>query len=197
MWGVGSCGKYNHLYNWHSSKNLLTVIHHLRSADILSLYTGTLLTDEVMRFWIKLQDKLIHNYSLVGYLLSPNQTIMDHAYKNRSLIHHEAVVNLIEKLIVDPKLVGVEKSTNLAELINNFWDEYHLFVNKQRMFKFAHMWEPAARGDCVPAYRWHQRWSLHTTKVLGKLACLVQSKILGIGTAERYWKQVKLMKSGQ
>ena len=34
-------------------------------------------------------------------------------------------------------------------------------------------------------------------KVLGKLACLVQSKILGIGTAERNWKQVKLMKSGQ
>jgi hypothetical protein len=89
-----------------------------------------------MRFWIKRQDKLIHSYSLVGYLLLPNQTIMDHAYENRSLIHHEAVVNLIEKLIVDPKLVGVEKSTNLAELINNFWDEYHWFVNKQKIFKF-------------------------------------------------------------
>ena len=118
------------------SKKLLTVIHHLRSADLLSLYTGISSTDEVMRFWIKRQDKLIHSYSLVGYLLSPNQTIMDHAYENRSLIHHEAVVNLIEKLIVDPKLVGVEKSTNLAELINNFWDEYHWFVNKQKIFKF-------------------------------------------------------------
>ena len=142
---------------------------------------------------MKHRDKLIHSYSLVGYLLSPNQTIMDHAYENRSLIHHEAVVNLIEKLIVNPKLVGVEKSTNLAESISNFWDEYNWFVNKQRMFKFAHMLEPAAQGDHVPAYRWHQRWSLHTTKVLGKLACLVQSKILGIGTAEQNWKQVKLM----
>ena len=102
------------------SKKLLTVIHHLRSADLLSLYTGISSTDEVMRFWIKRQDKLIHSYSLVGYLLLPN----------------EAVVNLIEKLIVDPKLVGVEKSTNLAELINNFWDEYHWFVNKQKIFKF-------------------------------------------------------------
>ena len=34
-------------------------------------------------------------------------------------------------------------------------------------------------------------------KVLGKLACLVLSKILGIGTAERNWKQVKLIKTGQ
>ncbi len=34
-------------------------------------------------------------------------------------------------------------------------------------------------------------------KVLGKLACLGLSKILGIGTAERNWKQVKAVKSGQ
>jgi hypothetical protein len=33
--------------------------------------------------------------------------------------------------------------------------------------------------------------------VLGKLACLVLSKILGIGTAERNWKQVKAVKSSQ
>jgi hypothetical protein len=35
---------------------------------------------------------------------------------------------------------------------------------------------------------------LPRTKVLGKLACLVLSKILGIGTAERNWKQVKKIK---
>jgi hypothetical protein len=32
--------------------------------------------------------------------------------------------------------------------------------------------------------------------VLGKLACLVLSKILGIGSAERKWKQVKKIKRG-
>ena len=35
------------------------------------------------------------------------------------------------------------------------------------------------------------------TKVLGRLACLVLSKILGIGSAERHWKLVKEVKSGQ
>jgi hypothetical protein len=34
-------------------------------------------------------------------------------------------------------------------------------------------------------------------KFLGKLACLVLSKILSVGTAEQNWKQVKLIKSGQ
>jgi hypothetical protein len=33
--------------------------------------------------------------------------------------------------------------------------------------------------------------------VLDKLACLALSKILGIGTAERNWKQVNAVKSGQ
>jgi hypothetical protein len=32
--------------------------------------------------------------------------------------------------------------------------------------------------------------------VLGRLACIVQSKILGIGSAERNWKQVKKIKRG-
>jgi hypothetical protein len=32
--------------------------------------------------------------------------------------------------------------------------------------------------------------------VLGRLACLVLSKILGINTAERNWKQMKKVKNG-
>jgi hypothetical protein len=54
----------------------------------------------------------------------------------------------------------------------------------------------AADENCK-AYQWHFKYSYPQTKVLGKLACLVLSKILGIGTAERNWKQVMAMKSGQ
>ena len=54
----------------------------------------------------------------------------------------------------------------------------------------------AADENCK-AYRWHFKYSDQQTKVLGKLACLVLSKILVIGTAERNWKQVKAVKSGQ
>ena len=86
-----------------------------------------------MQFWIKRREKLKHHYSLVGYLLSPNPTIMAHAYDNRSDIHNNAVVKVITKLIIDPMLVEDERSRSLAESINTFWDEYGCFVNKQHM----------------------------------------------------------------
>ncbi len=56
------------------------------------------------------------------------------------------------------------------------------------------MWYAAWKSDFVVTYRWHHTWMLPRTKVLGKLACLVLSKILGIGTAKRNWKQVKKIK---
>jgi hypothetical protein len=65
--------------------------------------------------WIKWREKLIHDYSLAGYLLSPNSTIMAHAYKNRSTMYNEAVVRLIGKLILNPMLVGEEKSSHLSK----------------------------------------------------------------------------------
>jgi hypothetical protein len=54
----------------------------------------------------------------------------------------------------------------------------------------------AEKSDFVVACCWHHTWTLPRTKVLGKLACLVLSKVLGIGTAERNWKQVKKIKYG-
>ena len=148
-----------------------------------------------VRFWIKRREKLIHEYSLAGYLLSPNSTIMAHAYENRSSMHNEAVVRLIEKLILNPMLVGEEKSSHLSKDIDTFWNEYDNFVNMRGCFSQQYMWD-AARGDDVKAYRWHQRYSLQGTKVLDKLACIFLSKILGTRTAERNWKQVKYIKSG-
>jgi hypothetical protein len=56
------------------------------------------------------------------------------------------------------------------------------------------MWYTAGKSDFVVACRWHYTWTLSRTKVLGKLASLVLSKILGIGTAKRNQKQVKKIK---
>jgi hypothetical protein len=58
----------------------------------------------------------------------------------------------------------------------------------------ATMWYAAGMSDFVVAYRWHHTWTLPRTKVLGKLACLVLSKILRIGTAKCNWKLVKKIK---
>ena len=154
------------------------------------------MTDVIMRFWLKRREKLIHDYSLVGYLLSPNSAIMAHSIEHKSIAHDQAAERLITKLILNPSLVGNERSIERAKLIDTFMEEYGDFTNKRGLFARDNIWIMANNIDTL-AYRWHFKYSLPVTKVLGKLACLVLSKILGIGTAERNWKQVKAVKSGQ
>ena len=47
------------------------------------------------------------------------------------------------------------------------------------------------------SHLWHQKYWLPFTKFLGFVACRVTSKVLGIGAAERYWVNVKTIKSGE
>ena len=150
----------------------------------------------VMQFWLKRKPRLLHDYSLVGYMLSPNPTIMAHASDNKTLDHDGAAERLITKLLLDPSLVGNNSTIQRAKLINTFMEEYGDFINRHGVFARDNIWIMAADENCK-AYRWHFKYSYQQTKVLGKLACLVLSKILGIGTAERNWKQVKAVKSGQ
>jgi hypothetical protein len=72
-------------------------------------------------------------------MLSPNATIMAHAYENRSTMHNEAVVRLIKKLILDPMLVGEEKSSHLSKVMGTFWNEYDNFVNMRNCFSHQYM----------------------------------------------------------
>ncbi len=161
-----------------------------------NLWKGNTLADQVMRFWLKCREKLIHDYSLVGYILCPHPMIMAHAVINKSTIHDEAVERLITKLILDSNLVGEERTTSRARLIDTFLTEHGDFINKRHSFANDNIWIMAKEPN-VLAYHWHQKYLLPVTKVLGKLACIVLSKILGIGMAERNWKQVKAVKSGQ
>ena len=58
------------------------------------------------------------------------------------------------------------------------------------------MWSEPDNDEFIVSCHWHLTWTVPRSTVLGKLACLVLSKILGIGSAERNWKQVKKLKSG-
>ena len=120
---------------------------------------------------------------------------MEHCAANRTASLSDASERLIEKLILDPGLVGSQRSRELAFLIDKFKDEYGDFTNKQGKFNKANIWVMAS-DENIQGYRWHQKYSLDCTDVLGKLACLVLSKILGVGSAERNWKQVKKIKRG-
>jgi hypothetical protein len=157
-------------------------------------YKGQSLTDKIMRMWIHRREKVVHNYSHVGYMLSPIPAIIKHCAANRTASLSDASEHLIDKLILDRGLIGSQHSRELAFLIDKFKDEYGDFTNKQGKFNKANIWIMAS--DEKKGYHWHQKYSLDCTDVLGKLACLVLSKILGIGSAEMNWKQVKKIKRG-
>ena len=47
------------------------------------------------------------------------------------------------------------------------------------------------------SYLWHEKYSVHATKMLGFVAVHVTSKLCGIGPAERSWGAVKRIKDGK
>ena len=155
------------------------------------------MTAKIMRFWAPRATAMDHHYSLAAYLLSPHPQIMKHAASHKSERHHDAVAALISKLLLPKDIVSSkERSRTRAEMVHTFWMEYSDFTLKVGKFSNPDMWI-IAEDPTQFAHAWHKTYSLPRTKILGKLACLLTSKNLGIGSAERHWKIVKRAKSGQ
>jgi hypothetical protein len=97
-----------------------------------------------------------------------------------SPIYSDAVKHLIGKLLVPENLISTERKECLGEMITQFFDEHQKFVNQTGILNNDTMWYMAGKSDFIVACHWHYTWMLLRNKVLGKLACLVPSKILGI-----------------
>ncbi len=113
-----------------------------------------------------------------------------------SPIYSDAIERLIGKLLIPENLTSNERKECLADMTIKFFDEHQKFVNQTGILESDKMWYATGKSDFIVACCWHCTWTLSRTKVLGKLACLVLSKKLGIGAAERNWKQVKKIKDG-
>jgi hypothetical protein len=85
---------------------------------------------------------------------------MEHAIENKTLAHDEAAERLITKLLLDPSLVGNERTVERAKLIDSFMEEYGDFINRRAMFSRDNIWIIAA-GDTTKAYTWHHKYSHH------------------------------------
>jgi hypothetical protein len=55
---------------------------------------------------------------------------MEHCAANRTAPLSNALERLIEKLILDPGIIGSQRLRGLAFLIDKFKDEYRDFINK-------------------------------------------------------------------
>ena len=151
---------------------------------------------DVLEAWNKRRPYLEHPYAIVGWFLSPAGPIMEDAQTNHGPTHRRTVEALICKLLLKPQ--ATEEATKRAklDLIVTFWKEWNAFQNKQGEFDPEMLgWDDTQR-ESAP-HLWHQLWTLPYTRVLGKVACLVCSKLCGQGQAEREWGFTKDVRKGK
>ncbi len=111
------------------------------------------MTHQIMMFWLKRRPKLIHDYSLVGYTLSPHPRIMKNARDrlHSRPIYSDAIERLIEKLLVPDHLTSNERKECFAKMTTLYFDEHQMFMNQTGILNNDTMWLAAWKNDFVVA----------------------------------------------
>ena len=94
--------------------------------------------------WNKRRRKLVHDYSIAGWMLSPIPAIMEDAATNHIGFHRLAVDRLIKKLFAPSANYRTEEDRNVAlgDLLNTFWTEHENFHSKCGCFaNREHIWQ--------------------------------------------------------
>jgi hypothetical protein len=147
----------------------------------------------VQRRWKHRRSNLVSDFCIAGWMLCPIAEVREDAKK-----HIGEDRNTMERLL--KKLYAPDKeaaSDEVANLLNRFWEEFEHFQNKTGPYASRpHIWHPN-NADITNGHShiWHKKNSLPYTTILGKLACRVCSKIVGMGSAERAWGDVKHLKT--
>ena len=85
----------------------------------------------------------------------------------------------------------------MAGTQDTFWTEYTDFSNKNCSFDGEEfIWKRKYIIDGNINF-WHQKYSLPCIRFLGFFACIVTSKVIGIGAADCSWGDEKTIKSGK
>ena len=94
--------------------------------------------------WNKRRKKLVHDYSITGWMLSPIPAIMEDAVKHHTGFHRLAVDRLIKKLLAPSNNYDTEELRNVAvgHILNTFWTEHEFFHSKSGPFaNREHIWQ--------------------------------------------------------
>ena len=151
------------------------------------------LSTRVIDIWTRRRVSLISDFAIAGWILSPIPEIYEDSKVNLTADHHNAVDRLLKKMMASDL---ADDSEELANIMNTFWEEYEQFKSKSGHFDKDYIWS-SQNWDLLlgKSYIWHKKNSFVQTKVLGRFACRVCSKIVGMGSAERNWGDVKYLKS--
>ena len=143
--------------------------------------------DKVIIIWLDRQEKSAMNTHLLKFYLSPNPVIMKDASGNNTEEHNKAIKRMISNLFIDYSLVGQAWVEARDDLVDSFWNEYSDLNLRTKNVYSPVIWDISEFPGTL-AREWYNNSSVVLKKVLRNLACIVTSKILGIGSAERHWK---------
>lgn len=88
------------------------------------------------------------------------------------------------------------KNATLNALVCEAIHAHAQFRRKEGFYARPMIWE-SVYIEQQKSHRWHQDFSSQFHSAFAKVACRVTSKILGIGSAERAWGDVKHLKTGK
>ena len=159
---------------------------------------------EKMEYWVNRHFKhyeqdLLPDHVRAAYLLCPRPEVMAHAKdkNNYDPADRRACERLLRKIMVNPNITdAAERQKEEAIVIDTFYSELSDFQHHMGVFERPHIWIIAKDKNLV-THTWHEKYTLHETKVFGRFACIVTSKKKGISCAERHWKQTKFHKKGR
>jgi hypothetical protein len=120
---------------------------------------------------------------------------MQSAQRDRSAEERGGDILAVERVMA--KLFHENTAEELGVIKDKFWAEWQKFQGKTGPFySRAYIWN-SDHLQTGASHLWHQQYSIPFTDYLGKVACRVTSKILGIGSAERAWGSVKHLKTNK
>jgi len=149
----------------------------------------------LITIWEHRKKKLVHPYSVSGWMVCPMNDVYNDAKANQTGKEHRDVMEALFRQMFEEEILGAGTVLE-AEMMNQFWSEYEAFNTKSYPYDKEYIWKSSdlSRGD---SYLWHKKHSLAYTTYFGQFACHVTSKILGIGAAERNWGAVKHLKTNK
>jgi hypothetical protein len=137
---------------------------------------------QVLQAWERRAKPTESDFTYTAWALYIMPEVMEDVDARMTGCHCDAIERVITKLYAH------DVDADISTITNKFWDEFRDFTTNSG---------PFSSMNNGKSYLWHQKYSLHHTKVLGFVACRVTSKILGIGAAERAWGDVKTLKSNK
>ena len=131
------------------------------------------------------REKLIKtDYAVTGWMLFIINHSREDVLNNTNRNNRQQLNNFIKTLF------SYLFNDEFHYIIDTFWSEYNNFNDKNDHFDSDELFCSIKYIRDSNIHLWYQKYSLPCTKVIGFVACIVTSKMIGMGSAERSWNSV-------